>query len=63
LEPATLDGQQAHLLAAKTSLLAEDLTRRGITLTTAGVDNHRNLIEVASSYKLTGGQAKTALLD
>jgi glycine hydroxymethyltransferase len=43
--------------------LAEGLTRRGATLVTGGTDNHLNLIDVGSSYGLTGRQAETALLD
>jgi glycine hydroxymethyltransferase len=43
--------------------LAEGLTRRGATLVTGGTDNHLNLIDVASSYGLTGRQAEQALLD
>ncbi|MFD4524510.1 glycine hydroxymethyltransferase [Streptomyces sp. NPDC058470] len=43
--------------------LAEGLMRRGATLVTGGTDNHLNLIDVASSYGLTGRQAETALLD
>ena len=37
--------------------------RRGATLVTGGTDNHLNLIDVASSYGLTGRQAEAALLD
>ena len=43
--------------------LAEGLMRRGATLVTGGTDNHLNLIDVASSYGLTGRQAEAALLD
>lgn len=43
--------------------LAEGLMRRGATLVTGGTDNHLNLIDVASSYGLTGRQAESALLD
>src|SRR5690606_41904071 len=39
------------------------LTRRGATLVTGGTDNHLNLIDVATSYGLTGRQAEAALLD
>ncbi|RFU87487.1 glycine hydroxymethyltransferase [Streptomyces triticagri] len=42
--------------------LAEGLMRRGATLVTGGTDNHLNLIDVASSYGLTGRQAEAALL-
>ncbi len=37
--------------------------RRGATLVTGGTDNHLNLIDVASSYGLTGRQAESALLN
>jgi glycine hydroxymethyltransferase len=43
--------------------LAEGLTRRGATLVTGGTDNHLNLIDVATSYGVTGRQAENALLD
>jgi glycine hydroxymethyltransferase len=43
--------------------LAEGLMKRGATLVTGGTDNHLNLIDVASSYGLTGRQAEAALLD
>ncbi|WP_156723111.1 glycine hydroxymethyltransferase [Streptomyces apocyni] len=43
--------------------LADGLMRRGATLVTGGTDNHLNLIDVASSYGLTGRQAESALLD
>ncbi|WP_199552258.1 glycine hydroxymethyltransferase [Streptomyces sp. N35] len=43
--------------------LAEGLMRRGATLVTGGTDNHLNLIDVASSYGLSGRQAENALLD
>lgn len=37
--------------------------RRGASLVTGGTDNHLNLIDVATSYGLTGRQAEAALLD
>jgi glycine hydroxymethyltransferase len=43
--------------------LAEGLLRRGATLVTGGTDNHLVLLDVASSYGLTGRQAESALLD
>ncbi|MDX3237952.1 glycine hydroxymethyltransferase [Streptomyces sp. ME03-5709C] len=43
--------------------LAEGLLRRGATLVTGGTDNHLVLIDVGSSYGLTGRQAEAALLD
>jgi glycine hydroxymethyltransferase len=43
--------------------LAEGLLRRGSTLVTGGTDNHLVLLDVGSSYGLTGRQAESALLD
>jgi glycine hydroxymethyltransferase len=42
--------------------LADGLLRRGATLITGGTDNHLVLLDVASSYGLTGRQAESALL-
>lgn len=43
--------------------LAEGLLKRGVTLVTGGTDNHLILLDVATSYGLTGRQAEQALLD
>jgi glycine hydroxymethyltransferase len=43
--------------------LAEGLVRRGVRLVTGGTDNHLVLMDVASSFGLTGRQAEAALLD
>ena len=43
--------------------LAEGLMRRGARLVTGGTDNHLVLLDVASSFGLTGRQAEAALLD
>ncbi len=43
--------------------LAESLVRRGARLLTGGTDNHLVVIDVASSYGITGRQAESALLD
>jgi glycine hydroxymethyltransferase len=43
--------------------LAEGLKKRGATLVTGGTDNHLVLLDVAATYKLTGRQAESALLD
>ena len=43
--------------------LAEGLMRRGARLITGGTDNHLVLLDVASSFGLTGRQAEAALLD
>jgi glycine hydroxymethyltransferase len=43
--------------------LAEGLMKRGARLLTGGTDNHLVVIDVASSYGMTGRQAESALLD
>jgi glycine hydroxymethyltransferase len=43
--------------------LADGLARRGAELVTGGTDNHLVLIDVATSFGLTGRQAESALLD
>ena len=43
--------------------LADGLLRRGARLVTGGTDNHLVLMEVATSFGLTGRQAEAALLD
>src|SRR5918998_4667310 len=43
--------------------LADGLLRRGATLVTGGTDNHLVLLDVSTSYGLTGRQAESALLD
>src|SRR5580698_327449 len=43
--------------------LADGLLRRGAHLVTGGTDNHLVLLDVASSFGLTGRQAEAALLD
>jgi glycine hydroxymethyltransferase len=53
----------AQAVVDNSRALAEGLMRRGATLVTGGSDNHLNLIDVASSYGLTGRQAESALLD
>ena len=42
---------------------ADALVRRGANLVTGGTDNHLVLLDVASSFGLTGRQAEAALLD
>ncbi|HHU40498.1 MAG TPA: glycine hydroxymethyltransferase, partial [Propionibacterium sp.] len=39
------------------------LMKRGVKLVTDGTDNHLVLLDVASSFGLTGRQAESALLD
>lgn len=60
-QPAFQD--YAQRIVDNARALAEGLTRRGATLVTGGTDNHLNLIDVATSYGLTGRQAEAALLD
>jgi glycine hydroxymethyltransferase len=43
--------------------LADGLLRRGARLVTGGTDNHLVVVDVASSFGLTGRQAEAALLD
>lgn len=43
--------------------LADGLLRRGVALVTGGTDNHLVLLDVATSFGLTGRQAEQALLD
>ena len=43
--------------------LADGLLRRGARLVTGGTDNHLVLMDVATSFGLTGRQAEAALLD
>ena len=43
--------------------LAEALIRRRVRVLTDGTDNHLVILDVASSYGLTGRQAESALLD
>ena len=43
--------------------LANGLLRRGVRLVTGGTDNHLVLMDVATSFGLTGRQAEAALLD
>ena len=53
----------AQRIVDNSRALAEGLMRRGATLVTGGTDNHLNLIDVATSYGLSGRQAEAALLD
>ena len=50
-------------IAENARALAEGLMRRGARLATGGTDNHLVLLDVASSFGLTGRQAEAALLD
>lgn len=53
----------AHAVVANARVLAEELLSLGFELVTGGTDNHLVLLDVASSYGLTGRQAESALLD
>jgi glycine hydroxymethyltransferase len=53
----------AQRIVANARALAEGLTRRGVRLVTGGTDNHLVLLDVTSSFGLTGRQAEAALLD
>ncbi|MFJ4850519.1 MULTISPECIES: glycine hydroxymethyltransferase [unclassified Streptomyces] len=53
----------AQRIVDNSKALAEGLLRRGTTLVTGGTDNHLVLIDVESSYGLTGRQAEAALLE
>jgi glycine hydroxymethyltransferase len=53
----------AQRIADNAKALAEGLMKRGVTLVTGGTDNHLVLLDVATSFGLTGRQAEQALLD
>ncbi|MGO4957230.1 glycine hydroxymethyltransferase [Luteococcus sp. Sow4_B9] len=53
----------AQQVADNAQSLAEGLMKRGVKLVTNGTDNHINLLDVTSSFGLTGRQAESALLD
>ena len=53
----------AQAIVDNAQALAEALIRRRVRLLTGGTDNHLVIIEVATSYGLTGRQAESALLD
>jgi glycine hydroxymethyltransferase len=54
-------GQYAHKVVENAQSLAAELIKRGGVVATGGTDNHLVLLNVASSYGLTGRQAETAL--
>ncbi len=53
----------AQQIVANAKALSEGLLQKGTSLVTGGTDNHLVLMDVASSYGLTGRQAESALLD
>jgi len=53
----------ASAVVANAQALAEGLLRRGIRLVTGGTSNHIVLLDVGTSFGLTGRQAESALLD
>lgn len=53
----------AQKVADNSRALAEGLMKRGVKLVTDGTDNHINLLDVTTSFGLTGRQAESALLD
>lgn len=53
----------AAQVAANAKALADGLLKRDVTLVTGGTDNHLVLLDVTSSFGLTGRQAESALLD
>jgi glycine hydroxymethyltransferase len=53
----------ARRIVDNAAALAGGLMRRGATVVSGGTENHLVLLDVASSYGLTGRQAEAALLD
>jgi glycine hydroxymethyltransferase len=53
----------ADQIVTNARALADGLMQRGATLVTGGTDNHLVLLDVTSTYGLTGRQAESALLD
>uniref|UniRef100_UPI00322220C9 glycine hydroxymethyltransferase n=1 Tax=Nigerium sp. TaxID=2042655 RepID=UPI00322220C9 len=53
----------AQAVADNANALAEGLQKRGVKLVTDGTDNHLCLLDVTTSFGLTGRQAESALLD
>lgn len=53
--------QYAHQIVANSRALAEQLMLQGVRLTTNGTDNHLLVMDVASTFGLTGRQAELAL--
>jgi len=55
--------EYAQAIVANASALAEGLAKRGVSLVSGGTSNHIVLLDVATSFGLTGRQAESALLD
>jgi glycine hydroxymethyltransferase len=55
--------EYAQAIVTNAGALAEGLTKRGVTLVSGGTSNHIVLLDVATSFGLTGRQAESALLD
>lgn len=53
----------AHQIVTNAKALAEGLIERGVKVTTGGTDNHLLVIDVATSFGLTGRQAELLLRD
>lgn len=53
----------ARQIVVNAKALAEGLMKRGVKLVTDGTDNHLCLLDVTTSFGLTGRQAESALLD
>jgi glycine hydroxymethyltransferase len=51
----------AHQIVANAQHLADKLLSNGVKITTGGTDNHLMVLDVASSFGLTGRQAESAL--
>jgi glycine hydroxymethyltransferase len=53
--------QYAHKVVENAQVLADELIKRNGAVSTGGTDNHLVLLDVASSFGLTGRQAESAL--
>ena len=53
--------QYAHQIVANCKALAQQLMEKGVKITTGGTDNHLLVMDVASTFGVTGRQAEMAL--
>jgi glycine hydroxymethyltransferase len=53
----------SHQIVTNAKALAENLTSLGVKVITGGTDNHLVVIDVGTSFGLTGRQAETALFE